>query len=239
MFLFLLLLLFWATGHAISCIDLSDGPLFQPVLDMLTRKCFTQLKIWKLKQQQEAAAAAEASNGESGTGTSSGGTSARKKKVTGAQLRVQKDLSDLNLPSTMELQYPDPEDIMNFQVLLRPDEGMYRGGTFRFSFEIGPNFPHEPPRVRCLQKVYHPNIDLQGNVCLNILREDWKPVLNIDSVLVGLQFLFLEPNSVDPLNKTAAKQLQENRERFKQIVKNTMAGGYDGSERFDDVLTRW
>jgi len=52
-----------------------------------------------------------------------------------------------------------------------------------------------------IKKIYHPNIDLDGNICLNILREDWKPVLNINSILVGLQFLFLEPNPEDPLNK--------------------------------------
>lgn len=40
-------------------------------------------------------------------------------------------------------------------------------------------------------QVYHPNIDLEGNICLNILREDWKPVLSISSVIYGLQFLFL------------------------------------------------
>ncbi len=40
-------------------------------------------------------------------------------------------------------------------------------------------------------QVYHPNIDLEGNICLNILREDWKPVLNVSSVIIGLQFLFL------------------------------------------------
>ena len=44
-------------------------------------------------------------------------------------------------------------------------------------------------------------MDLEGNVCLNILREDWKPVLNLNSVMVGLQYLFLEPNADDPLNK--------------------------------------
>lgn len=42
-----------------------------------------------------------------------------------------------------------------------------------------------------LVQVFHPNIDLEGNVCLNILREDWKPVLSINSVIYGLQFLFL------------------------------------------------
>ena len=50
-------------------------------------------------------------------------------------------------------------------------------------------------------QIYHPNVDLEGNVCLNILREDWKPVLNLNSVMVGLQYLFLEPNADDPLNK--------------------------------------
>lgn len=40
-------------------------------------------------------------------------------------------------------------------------------------------------------QVYHPNIDLEGNVCLNILREDWKPVLSTNSIIYGLQFLFL------------------------------------------------
>lgn len=53
----------------------------------------------------------------------------------------------------------------------------------------------------CSSQIYHPNVDLEGNVCLNILREDWKPVLNLNSVMVGLQYLFLEPNADDPLNK--------------------------------------
>lgn len=41
-----------------------------------------------------------------------------------------------------------------------------------------------------LLQIYHPNIDLEGNVCLNILREDWKPVLNINTVIYGLYHLF-------------------------------------------------
>lgn len=52
-----------------------------------------------------------------------------------------------------------------------------------------------------LTQLYHPNLDLEGNVCLNILREEWNPILNLNSVLVGLQFLFLDPNPDDPLNK--------------------------------------
>ena len=130
----------------------------------------------------------------------------RKKKVTAAQLRVQKgsyqpskyrkrqrhpyafsDLNELSLGSTMKTHFPNPDDILNFTLTIEPDEGMYKGGSFHFTFTINQNFPHDPPKVKCTQKIYHPNIDLEGNVCLNILREDWKPVLNLNSVIVGLQ----------------------------------------------------
>ena len=67
-----------------------------------------------------------------------------------------------------------------------------------------------PPRPVRRAQVYHPNIDLEGNVCLNILREDWKPVLSINSIIYGLQYLFLDPNYDDPLNKEAADLLKEN-----------------------------
>lgn len=75
--------------------------------------------------------------------------------------------------------------------LLFCSQGSYKGGKFNFSFKVGVNYPHEPPKVKCETTVYHPNIDLDGNVCLNILREDWKPVLTINSVIYGLQYLFL------------------------------------------------
>uniref|UniRef100_A0A8C9FVR4 UBC core domain-containing protein n=1 Tax=Pavo cristatus TaxID=9049 RepID=A0A8C9FVR4_PAVCR len=57
--------------------------------------------------------------------------------------------------------------------------------------QVGQGYPHDPPKVKCETMVYHPNIDLEGNVCLNILREDWKPVLTINSIIYGLQYLFL------------------------------------------------
>jgi len=48
--------------------------------------------------------------------------------------------------------------------------------------------------------VYHPNIDPKGNVCLNILRDDWTPTLNLQAVLFGLVHLFYYPNPDDPLD---------------------------------------
>lgn len=108
------------------------------------------------------------------------------------------DLSELSLGQTMKTDFPDPDDILNFVLTIEPDEGMYRAGRFTFDFTINQNFPHEPPKVRCREKIYHPNIDLEGKVCLNILREDWKPVLNLNAVIVGLQVRFtLHPRPAD------------------------------------------
>jgi ubiquitin-conjugating enzyme E2 M len=87
----------------------------------------------------------------------------------------------------MKTDFPNPDDILNFILHIKPDEGMYKGGNFSFSFVINQNFPHDPPKVKCQQTIYHPNIDTNGNVCLNILREEWKPVLNLNAVIVGLQ----------------------------------------------------
>ncbi|KAK3373524.1 ubiquitin-conjugating enzyme/RWD-like protein [Lasiosphaeria ovina] len=182
------------------------------------------LKIWSMKKEQQKAENAE------------GAAGGKKKKVTAAQLRVQKDLSELSLGTTMTTEFPDPDDILSFILYIEPDEGMYYGGRFSFTFNITPNFPHEPPKVQCREKIYHPNIDLEGKVCLNILREDWKPVLNLNAVIVGLQFLFLEPNASDPLNKEAAEDLRQNREAFKRNVRAAMNGYTVKGEAFDKVM---
>lgn len=154
----------------------------------------------------------------------------------------------------MKTKFPNPDDILNFTLTIEPDEGMYKGGAFHFNFAINQNFPHDPPKVKCTQKIYHPNIDLEGNVCLNILREDWKPVLNLNAVIVGLQvcykfpasrqgaayarsqFLFLEPNASDPLNKEAAEDLRTNRDGFKRNVRTSMGGGSIKGQQYERVM---
>ncbi|KAH8881632.1 ubiquitin-conjugating enzyme [Thozetella sp. PMI_491] len=181
------------------------------------------MKLWSMKKDQQRA-------------ENEGAAGGKKKKITAAQLRVQKDLSELSLGSTMKTDFPDPDNILSFILYVEPDEGMYRGGQFSFTFNIPPSFPHEPPKVLCQQKIYHPNIDLEGKVCLNILREDWKPVLNLNAVIVGLQFLFLEPNASDPLNKEAAEDLRSNREGFKRNVRAAMTGGTIRGQQFEKVL---
>ncbi|CAN4083235.1 unnamed protein product [Withania somnifera] len=140
-------------------------------------------------------------------------------KQTAGELRLRKDITELNLPRSSTISFPGGKDkLMSFEITIQPDEGYYAGGKFVFSFEVPSIYPHEPPTV------YHPNIDLEGNVCLNVLREDWKPVLNINTIIYGLCLLFMEPNHEDPLNLEAAAVLRDNPALFKSNVKKAMYG---------------
>jgi len=184
------------------------------------------IKLFSLKNQKKEGEGAE------------GSKAPTQKKASAAQLRITKDINELSLPKTCNVDFPDLNDLLVFKLTICPDEGFYRGGKFVFGFKVGQAYPHEPPKVKCETQVYHPNIDLEGNICLNILREDWKPVLTINSIIYGLQYLFLEPNPEDPLNKEAAEVLQSNRRVFEQNVQKSMRGGYVGNNYFERCL-KW
>lgn len=168
----------------------------------------------------------------------------RTRRETGAsahragQIRVQKDVSELDIPPSIHVDFPDADDLMNFTITLQPEEGFYAAGTFDFTVKVPEDYPHKPPKVKCTTLIYHPNIDLQGNVCLNILRQDWKPVLTLSSLLYGLQLLFLEPNPDDPLNKDAADLLKRDRFNFKRNVDASIRGGYVAGTYFPSARRR-
>ena len=58
----------------------------------------------------------------------------------------------------------------------------------------------------------------------------------VEGQVLIMQFLFLEPNAADPLNKEAAEDLRTNREGFKRHVRASMAGGSVKGEDFERVV---
>uniref|UniRef100_A0A7S0LMY7 UBC core domain-containing protein n=1 Tax=Coccolithus braarudii TaxID=221442 RepID=A0A7S0LMY7_9EUKA len=137
--------------------------------------------------------------------------------------RMQSDMASLELPENVKLDMK--EDFMNFHVSITPGDGSYwKSATFRFKFSVPRDYPYTPPKITCEDKIYHPNIDLQGAVCLNILRKDWKPVLDTQAVIHGLIFLFLEPNPDDPLNNDAAAVLRKDKRQFARNVDQSLRG---------------
>lgn len=82
------------------------------------------------------------------------------------------------------------------------------------------------PKVICLHKIWHPNIDpISGFVMLPILGSDWRPVLSINTVLLGLQLLFLEPNPKFSVNMSAAEQLIADPTQFAEKIQEILHGG--------------
>jgi len=162
--------------------------------------------------------------------------SASGKRANAAELRAQKDIAEMDVPHGCKVEFKDPNDIMNFQLTITPTDGLYEKATFVFSINIPNTYPYDPPKVHCDTLVYHPNIDLEGHVCLNILRQDWMPVLSLGSVIFGLMTLFLEPNPDDPLNKEAATLMIDNRKAFVQNVNQSLRGGYIAGRQFPKLL---
>ncbi|PNH06533.1 NEDD8-conjugating enzyme Ubc12 [Tetrabaena socialis] len=74
-------------------------------------------------------------------------------KLSAGELRIQKDMAELNLPPNIAISFPDGKDkLMHFHISIRPDEGIYRGGKFIFDFAISAGYPHDAPKVLCTTK---------------------------------------------------------------------------------------
>nr|GEY33963.1 ubiquitin-conjugating enzyme E2 28 [Tanacetum cinerariifolium] len=95
---------------------------------------------------------------------------------------------------------PVAEDMFHWQAtIMGPSDSPYSGGVFLVSIHFPPDYPFKPPKVAFRTKVFHPNINSNGSICLDILKEQWSPALTISKVLLSICSLLTDPNPDDPL----------------------------------------
>jgi len=100
---------------------------------------------------------------------------------------------------------PYKDNLRYFSVIMAgPSASAYDKGIFKLELFLPEEYPMAPPKVRFLTKIYHPNIDRLGRICLDILKDKWSPALQIRTVLLSIQALLSAPNPDDPLANDVA-----------------------------------
>ncbi|XP_031208879.1 ubiquitin-conjugating enzyme E2 C-like isoform X2 [Mastomys coucha] len=84
---------------------------------------------------------------------------------------------------------------------------VYEDLRYKLSLEFPSGYPYNTPtvNVKFLTPCYHPNVDTQGNICLDILKDKWSALYDVRTILLSIQSLLGEPNTDSPLNTHAAE----------------------------------
>jgi len=116
---------------------------------------------------------------------------------------------------------PDDNNARYFKVVIDgPSESPYEGGKFKVELFLPDEYPMAPPKVRFMTKLYHPNIDKLGRICLDILKEKWSPALQIRTVLLSIQALLSAPNPDDFLDADVAEKWKADEKGAKAIARD-------------------
>ncbi|BBH04533.1 ubiquitin conjugating enzyme 8 [Prunus dulcis] len=150
--------------------------------------------------------------------------------VAMASKRILKELKDLQKdPPTSCSAGPVAEDMFHWQAtIMGPADSPYAGGVFLVSIHFPPDYPFKPPKrltrvtfqVAFRTKVFHPNINSNGSICLDILKEQWSPALTISKVLLSICSLLTDPNPDDPLVPEIAHMYKTDRAKYEATARS-------------------
>ncbi|XP_068141273.1 uncharacterized protein [Drosophila tropicalis] len=103
--------------------------------------------------------------------------------------------------------------------IIGPKGTPYENGHFRLDWNFPVDYPFSPPKVVFLTKIYHPNIDELGSICMNLLTEDWSPVLTTSKLLLSIMSLLSDPNPNDPVDEYIANIFLTDRLTYNENAK--------------------
>ena len=107
------------------------------------------------------------------------------------------------------------KDLVIFSLKKRVAGTPYEGGVFRCTLKIDDEFPQKPPKGYFLTKIFHPNVSLAGEICVNTLKKDWDPTnWSLRHVFEVIRCLLIVPFPESSLNEEAGKMFMENYEEY-------------------------
>ncbi|KAI9251721.1 ubiquitin-conjugating enzyme/RWD-like protein [Sporodiniella umbellata] len=136
------------------------------------------------------------------------------KTVTSGSRRIAKELKEISLdPPSNCSAGPKGDDMYEWiSTISGPDDSPYAGGTFFLDIRFPKEYPFKPPKIAFRTRIYHCNINSQGAICLDILKDNWSPALTISKVLLSICSLLTDANPDDPLVGSIAQEYLYNRE---------------------------
>lgn len=134
-----------------------------------------------------------------------------------AARRLQKELNDLRdnwVPSFRDIQV-DESNLLTWEGLIVPDNPPYDKGAFRVEINFPPEYPFKPPTMHFKTKIYHPNIDERGQICLSIISdENWKPTTKVDQIINAVISLVNFPEPEHALRAEVAEEMVKDKRKF-------------------------
>ncbi|KAJ2056747.1 Ubiquitin-conjugating enzyme E2 C [Coemansia aciculifera] len=133
--------------------------------------------------------------------------------------RLQSELMSLMMANLKGISaFPQSDNMLNWVGTLDGAPGtVYEGLTYKLALSFPSNYPFTAPTITFVTPCWHPNVDDRGNICLDILKEQWSAVYNVQTILLSLQTLLGDANPQSPLNGAAA-QLWDNQAEYKRVL---------------------
>eukprot|EP01023_Acetabularia_acetabulum_P058728 TRINITY_DN6976_c0_g1_i3.p1 TRINITY_DN6976_c0_g1~~TRINITY_DN6976_c0_g1_i3.p1 ORF type:complete len:288 (+),score=41.77 TRINITY_DN6976_c0_g1_i3:54-917(+) len=137
---------------------------------------------------------------------------------TQSSQKVQKELRQLKQdpPPDVEV-FQENDRLAEVSAKIRgPENTPYEGGEFRVRLFLPAEYPAQPPKAVFLTRIFHPNVATNGDICVNVLKREWKPDYGLRNVFQVIRCLLIEPNPESALNEEAGRLIMENFDDYRR-----------------------